>query len=64
MIQAHYREYAAVFSEQESERLPNHKPWDHAIDLTPGAPANLRTKIYLMSLTEQAELDTFLEENL
>ena len=64
MIPAHYREHAAVFSEQESEQLPDHKPWDHAIDLTPGAPADLCTKIYPMSLTEQAELDTFLEENL
>jgi hypothetical protein len=56
--------YGKVFSEQESERLPEHKPYDHAIDFVPGASTNIRTKIYPMSLTEQAELDTFLEENL
>jgi hypothetical protein len=64
MIPAHYREHTAVFSESESERLPEHKPWDHAIELTPNAPANLRTKVYAMSANEQEELDKFLEENL
>jgi transposase InsO family protein len=53
-----------VFSEQESNRLPDHKPYDHAIDLIPGASTNIRTKIYPMSITEQVELDAFLEENL
>lgn len=64
MVPEEYRQYAKVFSEAESERLPAHKPWDHAIDLTPGAPASMRTKIYPMSINEQEELDEFLKENL
>ena len=64
MIPEPYREFKKVFSEEESERLPEHQSWDHAIDLVPGAPPNLKTKIYPMSLNEQAELDKFLEENL
>jgi hypothetical protein len=36
-----YREFAKVFSEQESERLPEHKPWDHIGDLKPDAPETL-----------------------
>lgn len=64
MIPKEYREHAAVFSEEESHWLPEHKPWDHAIDLIPGAPATMRTKVYPMSQNEQAELNRFLEENL
>ena len=58
-----YREFAKVFSEQESERLPEHKPWDHTVDLKPDAPETLRSKVYPMPVNEQEELDRFLEEN-
>ncbi|KAF8824205.1 hypothetical protein HHX47_DHR8000208 [Lentinula edodes] len=64
MVPEQYRDFKKVFSESASERLPAHQPWDHAIDLIPGAPATMRTKIYPMSLNEQEELDRFLEENL
>ncbi|KAF8823142.1 hypothetical protein HHX47_DHR12000006 [Lentinula edodes] len=64
MVPEQYRDFKKVFSESASERLPAHQPWDHAIDLVPGAPATMRTKIYPMSLNEQEELDRFLEENL
>ena len=64
MVPEEYRRHVKVFSEQESERLPEHKPWDHAIDLLPGAPETMRTKIYPMSINEQAELDKFLAESL
>ena len=64
MVPEHYHQHAGVFSEKESERLPEHKPWDHAIDLTPNAPPTMRTKIYPMSANEQEELDRFLSENL
>ena len=64
MVPSPYRHHAKVFSEKESERLPEHKPWDHAIDLKPDTPETIRTKIYPMSVNEQEELDRFLEENL
>ena len=59
-----YQDFRKVFSEEESERLPNRQPWDHAIELTPDAPATIRTKVYPMSVNEQQELERFLEENL
>jgi len=43
--------------------LPEHRKWDHAIELTPGAEPKL-SKVYLLSLLEQEKLDAFLEENL
>ncbi len=38
--------------------------WDHAIELTPNANANLDCKVYPLNRSEQAELDKFLDENL
>ena len=31
MVPAQYRDFAKVFSEEESQRLPEHQPWDHHI---------------------------------
>jgi hypothetical protein len=53
-----------VFSEQESDRLPEHKLYDHTIDLKLDAPETLWSKVYPMLVNEQEELDHFLEENL
>jgi hypothetical protein len=64
IVPAEYRQYADVFSEVESERLPEHKPYDHAIDLKPETPETIQSKVYPMPLNEQGELDWFLEENL
>jgi len=44
-------------------KLPNRKPWDHAIELVPGAEAK-GCKVYPISVVEQSELDHFLTENL
>nr|VWO97963.1 BZIP domain-containing protein [Ganoderma boninense] len=64
IVPEEYRAYAKVFSEGESERLPEHKPCDHAIDLKPDAPETIRSKVYPMPVNEQEELDRFLDENL
>ena len=38
-IPSQYQRHAKIFSEQESQRLPKHTVWDHAIELLPGAPS-------------------------
>ena len=43
--------------------LPEHRKWDHAIELTSEAEPK-SSKVYPLSPLEQVELDTFLEENL
>jgi hypothetical protein len=48
----------------ESECLPEHKPYDHAIDLKPETPETIRSKVYPMPVNKQEELDRFLDENL
>jgi len=63
IVPEEYRSYADVFSETESERLPAHKPYDHAIDLKPDTPETIRSKVYPMPLNEQEELDRFLQDH-
>jgi hypothetical protein len=55
--------YANVFSEMAFDSLPEHCKWDHAIDLE-HEPSPGFCKVYLMTLTEQTEMDAFLEETL
>jgi len=52
-----------VFTKKDFDILLEHCKWDHAIELIPGAEPK-SSKVYPLSLLEQAELDAFLEENL
>jgi Reverse transcriptase (RNA-dependent DNA polymerase) len=64
IVPKEYRKYAKVFSESESKRLPEYKPYDHAIDLKPETPKTIRSKVYPMPVNEQDELDHFFNYNL
>jgi hypothetical protein len=55
--------YANVFSETAFDSLPEHRKWDHAIELE-CKPSPGFCKVYPMTLTEQTEMDVFLEEAL
>ena len=56
-------EFSDVFGAREFERLPEHRSWDHAIELTEGfKPTDC--KVYPLSPSEQDALKKFLEENL
>jgi hypothetical protein len=55
--------YADVFSETAFDSLPEHRKWDHAIELEREPSPGFR-KVYPMTLTEQTEMDAFLEEAL
>jgi len=52
-----------MFAKEDFDILPEHHKWDHAIELISGAEPKT-SKVYPLSLLEQAELDTFLKENL
>jgi len=57
------RGFESIFTKEDFDILPEHRKWDHAIELVPGLkPKSL--KVYPLSPVEQKELDTFLEENL
>jgi hypothetical protein len=55
--------YADVFSETAFDSLPERCKWDHAIELE-CEPSPGFHKVYLMTLMEQMEMDTFLKEAL
>jgi len=55
--------FESVFAKEDFDVLPEHRQWDHAIELIPGAEPK-SSKVYPLSLVEQKELDSFLEENL
>uniref|UniRef100_A0A0W0F4H4 RNA-directed DNA polymerase n=1 Tax=Moniliophthora roreri TaxID=221103 RepID=A0A0W0F4H4_MONRR len=56
-------EYKDVFSKESFDHLPEHWPWDHAIELIPG-PLPSATKVYPLLPNNQGELDSFLQEGL
>jgi hypothetical protein len=55
--------YTNVFSETAFDSLPECRKWDHAIELE-RKPSPGFHKVYPMTLTEQTEMDAFLEEAL
>ena len=59
----HYRRHAHVFSEQEAQRFPGPRLWDHAIELKKDAPATLPGKIYALTQDEQKALQEFIKEH-
>jgi len=62
-LPAYVVEFRSVFAKEDFDILLEHRKWDHAIELISGAEPK-SSKVYSLSLLEQAELDTFLEENL
>jgi len=57
------RGFESVFAKEDFDVLPEHRQWDHAIELILGSEPK-SSKVYPLSLVEQKELDSFLEENL
>jgi len=62
-LPAYVAEFQSVFTKEDFDILPEHRKWDHVIELIPRAEPK-SSKVYPLSLLEQAELDAFLEENL
>src|SRR6266567_694451 len=63
-IPTEYRRHAKVFSEEESQRLPQHTIWDHAIELLPGAPSSLPGRLLPLTQEEIEEARKFVKEHL
>ena len=59
-----YQCHGKVFSEEESQCLPQHTVWDHAIELLPGAPHTLPGRLLPLTQAEIAETHKFIEEHL
>jgi hypothetical protein len=62
-ILLHLHNFHSVFSKESFNELPQTKPWDHAVELVADAALKM-CNVYLLSASEQKELDAFLKENL
>ena len=58
-VPACYHQFKDVFAKQAFDDLPERRPWDHAIELIPGAEP-VDCKVYPLNLDEQKQLDAFL----
>ncbi len=64
MVPAHYHSFRDLFSKENFDELPEQKPWDHAIELTPNMKLTLDCKVYPLNRNKQEQLDKFLDKNL
>ncbi len=56
-------EFSDVFSKADFDKLPERRPWDHAIELTPGSKP-VDCKVYPLNPSERKALYEFLKENI
>ena len=59
----HYQRHAHVFSEQEAQRFPGPRLWDHTLELKKDAPATPPGKIYALMQDKQKALQEFIKEH-
>ncbi len=64
MVPDHYHLFCDLFSKENFDELPEWKPWDHTIELTPNTKSMLDCKVYPLNRNKQEQLDKFLDENL
>ena len=62
-IPPEYHEFAKVFSEEEANKLPEHRPYDHEIPLKPGTTPPWGP-IYSLSPEELKVLREYIQDNL
>ncbi len=59
-----YTKHSKVFSEEQSQRLPKHTIWDHAIELLPGAPSTMPGHLLPLNQKEIQGVHNFVQEHL
>jgi len=62
-IPPEFRQYSRVFSDEEAQRLPQHQPWDHKIDLLPDKSMR-KTSIYRLTPPEKVALEKYITDGL
>ena len=63
MVPKRFHKWLKVFWKQESERMPVHKTWDHAIDLQDEFVPR-KGRIYPLSRIEREEVQVFVDSQL
>ena len=63
-IPVEYRQFATLFSEEESRHFPPRRKCDHAITFKQGVPDSINCKVYPITQAEDAALDKFIDDQL
>ena len=63
-VPAEYQRHSKVFSEEESQCLPQHTIWDHTIEFLPGVPHTFPGRLLPLTQAEIAETHKFIQEHL
>ena len=63
-VPTEYRQFAKVFSEEESKRYPPKRAWDHAIDFKKDALEAIDCKVYPMNRVKDEAVQKFLHNEL
>ena len=64
-IPVEYHDFPEVFEKTVFDALPEHRPWDHVIELEEGADiSTLHAKVYPLNKEEQEEMHKFIAENM
>jgi hypothetical protein len=63
-VPAEFARHWKVFSEEDSQRLPKHTIWDHAIELLPGALNSLPGRLLPLKQDEIVEAHKFVAKHL
>ncbi len=63
-IPQEYTKHSKVFSEEQSQWLPKHTIWDHAIELLPGTPSTMLGHLLPLNQKEIQEVHNFIQEHL
>ena len=59
-----FKRHKKVFSEEQSQCLPKHTIWDHAIELSPDAPRTLPRRLLPLTQQEIEEVHKFVADHL
>jgi hypothetical protein len=57
-----YQRHACIFSDEEAQRFPPSRPWDHAINLKPDTPDTINCKVYPLAPARKLALRKWIDE--
>jgi hypothetical protein len=57
-----YQRHTHIFSDEEAQRFPPSRPWDHAINLKPDTPDTINCKVYPLAPARKLALRKWIDD--
>jgi hypothetical protein len=61
-LPSEYQRHARIFSDEEAQRFPPSRPWDHAINLKPDTPDTINCKVYPIAPSRKLALRKWIDD--